>query len=188
MEKVNRVLTILIILVGAFTIYLMFDSEFNIRVKAFMRSDINLIYEDSMIGRFYMTESISFQENKLIEYRWKNNFVLAGNIYFGVDSVFEENTKCILKRYEQSGQGVTTIGTDDYKLLFLIINEKENDKIITFIYDFENQRGLRIYGRDYTFDESCRAAQIVLYGKPSDYTILTGSKISHSEDYKENEK
>jgi hypothetical protein len=178
MEKVNKILTIIIIVLGVLLFAQIFSDSFLLRVKSIFKSDCKLIYEDSMLGDLYLTGLISEYNDKLAMYQWNRNFVLAGNIHFAYDSVFDKNADSIFKKFEDSRNVGTKISTANYELLFLTIRDDNNSRIISLVYDFINGRGLWIYGKDYTFEESCRAAQIILYGEPTDYTILVRTELT----------
>ena len=122
----------------------------------------------------------------LEEFYWKSNYAVFGKLNSG-KKVAENRSKMVMKYFLNSKKSVTNIKTKYGTIIIYTILSQYDGSIISFIYDIDNDLGLRIYGPDYTFDNSCRVAEIIFYGEPVDYSIVAQAKLPRPEDMETDE-
>lgn len=190
MKKIIAKITIgIATAIGIFYFITIFNDNFYYRIKSILTPDVELIRRDEIIGSVYKIATSYFPNDSLIEYYWDGNYAIQGGINFNpTDSLFLGQMASIQDKFSGSKMAVSTISTGENSIFLKTIYQDNKEMIITIVYDFINGEGLYIYGPDYTFDQACRLALIILYGKVHEYAIIAGEELLNSEDYHEDQK
>jgi hypothetical protein len=187
MEKVAKITIGILAAILIFYFIIKLNDNFYYMIKSILTPGVELIRRDEVLGSVYKISTSYFPVDSLIEYYWDGNYAIRGKINFNpTDSLFLGQMASIQEKFSGSRMTVSTISTGVNSIFLKTIYQDDTEMIITCVYDFINGEGLYIYGPDYAFDQACRLALIILYGKAHEYALIASEELLILEKHDEN--
>jgi hypothetical protein len=178
MGKIKILLNISMFACMILVFIIKFNLNFRYALSEVIDPKIEIIYKDDTIGSIYKIETLHIPGDSLVEYFWDNSHILSGNIHYNVyDSVNYSSLSYIVETFKNEEITFTAVKIGENVLIFYSIDRVEMGKKLNIVFNYKDKKCLYIYGPDYTFDEACRVAQLIIFGDVNEYDITVQKKF-----------
>lgn len=137
----------------------------------FGSSNPNQYYDDYSLGKILYAHSLTDPMLNITGYFWNGNFILKGSLK-NSDKPWNGHLEYLLKSTTVSNNTYNVIRSDTFTVYLLRVESLEDDEVTTYIYDYAINKGLHIFGEDYSLEDSRDLSIILLYGERMDYDII----------------